>query len=89
MMSVLRSTGRHLTYIIDPHIKIDSNYFFYNNLMQKDYFIKDREGKPFEGSCWPGPSHWIDFLNPNARQFYGTHYEMNVFRENAIDTGIW
>jgi len=26
--------------------------------------------KDFEGWCWPGDSVWIDFLNPEAREFW-------------------
>jgi mannosyl-oligosaccharide alpha-1,3-glucosidase len=89
MMNKLRSKGRHLTYIIDPHIKVDENYFFYNNLKSKDYFIKDKNGVNFEDSCWPGLSSWIDYLNPNARQFYASNYLMENFQQNALDTGIW
>lgn len=51
--------------------------------------MKYINGSNFEGDCWPGPSHYIDFLDPAARQFYGRHYMMNVFTQNSVDTGVW
>lgn len=52
-------------------------------------YVKLNNGTNFEGDCWPGPSHYIDFLNPDARQFYGRHYMLRNFPSNAVDTGIW
>lgn len=43
-----------LVVIIDPHIKIDPAYTIYSQGKSKDYFVKDRNGKDFEGVCWPG-----------------------------------
>jgi alpha-glucosidase (family GH31 glycosyl hydrolase) len=33
-------------------------------------WVKDFAGNPFTGWCWPGNSRWVDFLNPNGRQFW-------------------
>lgn len=40
--------------IIDPHIKVDSNYKIYSEAKAADYFIKDKHGNTMEGWCWPG-----------------------------------
>lgn len=52
-------------------------------------YVKYKNGTSFEGDCWPGASHWIDFTDPDARAFYGRHYMLNVFPFNAVDTGLW
>lgn len=89
MMSNLSSTGRHLTYIIDPHIKKDDDYFFYSNNSAKGFFIKNKDGADYEGDCWPGLSSYADFFNPEARSYYADQYLMENFADNSVDTGIW
>jgi len=53
MVAKLKSTGRKLVTIVDPHIKRDDNYHIYKELKDKDLFVK-RDGKEFDGWCWPG-----------------------------------
>lgn len=89
MIQNLTDTGRHLTYIIDPHIKKDTEYFFYRENSQSDYFVKSSNGSDYEGDCWPGMSSYVDYFNPEARRHYADQYLMENFPENAIDTGIW
>jgi len=43
-----------LVVIVDPHIKADPMYTLYSQGKEKGYFVKDRNGKDFEGICWPG-----------------------------------
>ena len=50
----LASYGRKMVTIIDPHIKVDSNYKIYSEAKEKGYFIKDKDGNDMEGWCWPG-----------------------------------
>ena len=40
--------------IIDPHIKKDDNYFLDKEGLELDLFVKDKDGKVYEGWCWPG-----------------------------------
>ena len=89
MMKNLSSTGRHLTFIIDPHIKRDSGYFFHNDCTDKGYYIKNKDGKDYEGWCWPGSASYPDFFNPEVSKYYADQYLLENFKENAVDTGIW
>lgn len=85
MKTLIDKKGRRLVIITDPHIKIDEDYFVYNEGIQLDMtanddhsinsiFVKDKLMQPFEGYCWPGPSHYIDFLNEGASSFWGSLY---------------
>ena len=89
LMRYVKSIGLHLTYIIDPHIKKDPEYFFYGNNSIRDFFVKTPEGADYEGECWPGLSSYVDFLNPSARKYYADQYLMENFADNSVDTGIW
>ena len=35
--------------IIDPHIKVDQNYQVYSKATEKDFFVKNANGQPYEG----------------------------------------
>lgn len=89
MIANLTLTGRHLTYIIDPHVKVDENYKFYSENLERDFYVKDKDGNVFVGACWPGDSSYVDHFNPAARKHYADQYLMQNFPENSVTTGIW
>ncbi len=89
MISTLNSTGRHLIHIIDPHIKIDNNYFYYQENRDRNYFVKTRNGTDFEGICWPGNSSYVDFWNPDAIKHYADQYLIENFDDVVVESGIW
>ena len=43
------SHGRKVVTIIDPHIKRDPGYYIYQEAEQSHYFVKDKDGKDFDG----------------------------------------
>ena len=47
--------------IVDPHIKVDTNYKIYSEAKAADYFIKDKNGNSMEGWCWPGETLEFSF----------------------------
>ena len=42
-------------------------------------FVKNQNMKPFNGSCWPGWSHWIEFLNEAGAEYWGHLYSYESF----------
>ncbi len=40
--------------IVDPHIKVDSGYKIHNEITSKDFYVKNKDGRNYEGWCWPG-----------------------------------
>ncbi|MGH0132318.1 UNVERIFIED_CONTAM: hypothetical protein FKN15_050527 [Acipenser sinensis] len=49
------SAQKHpLVVISDPHIKVDPDYPVYRDASEQGCFVRDRAGRVFEGSCWPG-----------------------------------
>ncbi len=66
MQKDLASRGRKTVTIVDPHLKADMGYSVYAEAKNLGYFVKDKDGRDFEGHCWPGGSSWLDYLNPQV-----------------------
>lgn len=49
----LASHGRRMVTIIDPHIKRDPSYYIYQEAEKAGYFVKDKDGKDFDGCAPP------------------------------------
>ena len=45
---------RQMVTIIDPHIKKDNSFHLYKEATDQGLFVKDKDGKEFDGWCWPG-----------------------------------
>ena len=73
-------------YMIDPGVKVESGYFVDDQGTAGDYWVKDKEGKPFVGNVWPGPCHFPDFTRPEVRMWWATLYK--DFMSTGID-GVW
>lgn len=43
-----------LVVISDPHIKVDPDWSLYCEARDGGHFVKNREGRIYQGSCWPG-----------------------------------
>lgn len=50
MIGNLTSNGRHLTIIIDPHIKISQDYYVHTECTARGYYTKNKDGLDFEGN---------------------------------------
>ncbi len=43
-----------LVAIVDPHIRVDSSYKIHNEILSKNFYVKNKDGGDYEGWCWPG-----------------------------------
>ncbi len=68
--------------IIDAGVKVEKGYDIYEEGIENGYFCTDVEGNPFVAAVWPGKVHFPDFLNPNARKWFGSKYQF------LLDQGI-
>ncbi len=73
-------------YMIDPGVKVEKGYFVDDQGTAGDYWVKTRDGKPFEGNVWPGACHFPDFTRPEVRTWWATLYK--DFMAKGID-GVW
>ncbi|XP_004521723.1 neutral alpha-glucosidase AB isoform X2 [Ceratitis capitata] len=89
MFRNLSKLGRHMVIIIDPHIKRDDQYFFHKDCTERGLYTKTREGKDYEGWCWPGAASYPDFFNPEVRAYYASQYLPSNFKTVTADVMIW
>ncbi|XP_052747810.1 neutral alpha-glucosidase AB [Galleria mellonella] len=89
MVANLTAKGRKLIVIIDPHIKREPGYFYHEDATDNGYYVKDKDGKDYEGWCWPGSSSYPDFLNPVVHDYYASRYSFDKFPGTSKDVHIW
>lgn len=70
----MKKEGIRLVPIIDAGVKIEDGYDVYEEGVGHNYFCKNSEGGDFVGAVWPGRVHFPDFLQPEARMWFGRKY---------------
>ena len=86
MVDELHSMGFKVVTIIDPGVKVEKGYEVYEEGIDGDHFVQDKDGKPFTGVVWPGRTHHPDFLREKTREWWGKLHEK--FLKVGID-GFW
>ena len=82
LVKELKEEGVRLIPIIDAGVKIENGYDVYEEGIKNNYFCVDENNKPFVAAVWPGKVHFTDFLNEEARKWFGSKYKF------LIDKGI-
>lgn len=82
----LRERDFKAVYMIDPGIKKDTLYDVYRQGTAGDHWVKDKEGREFNGPVWPGPCAFPDFTRPETREWWRGLYEK--FLAAGVD-GVW
>ncbi len=82
----MKEQNIRLVPIIDAGVKIEDGYDVYEEGVKNGYFCTDKDGKPFEACVWPGMTHFPDFLNPDARLWFGKKYK--ILTDMGIE-GFW
>lgn len=70
----MKERGIRLIPIIDAGVKIEEGYDVYEEGVEKGYFCTTEVGDTFVGAVWPGQCAFPDFLNPDARRWWGDLY---------------
>ncbi|MFY0627865.1 MAG: glycoside hydrolase family 31 protein [Reichenbachiella sp.] len=86
MIADLKEDGFKTVVIIDPGIKMDKNYWVYNQGVKGDHFCKRMDGALLKASVWPGLCHFPDFTQKKTRKWWGTLYKGLI--ESGVD-GVW
>lgn len=88
MINNLTKKGRKMVTIIDPHIKRDSGYFLHEDALRDDLYVKDQNGKVYEGWCWPGSSSYLDFFDPKVREYWASRFYLENYK-STLDLYTW
>ncbi|ALM06692.1 glycosyl hydrolase [Sediminicola sp. YIK13] len=83
MVKELNDIGFKTVAIIDPGIKVDKDYWVYQEGMENDYFCKRGDGPYMRGKVWPGECNFPDFTNPDVREWWA-----GLYKELIADIGI-
>lgn len=89
MVGRLASHGHKLVTIVDPHVKKETGYPIYDQLLQRNFFIRNRAGNVFEGWCWPGTSSYPDFTDPLVRAWWGDQFAYENYGGTTKDVYTW
>ena len=82
----LKQQGVKVVTIVDPGVKEDKSYPVYNEGVEKNLFLKRKDGKLYVGEVWPGKSVYADFTLPEARRWWGDWHR--AYTDNGV-AGIW
>ena len=83
MVKELADDGFKTIVIIDPGIKLDPDYWVYQEAQENDYFCKRADGPPMIGKVWPGECAFPDYTNPEVRDWWA-----GLFKELIEDIGV-
>nr|WP_321023310.1 TIM-barrel domain-containing protein [Clostridium neonatale] len=86
LLKRLRDMGFKVVTIIDPGVKVDTEYNIYKEGLENGYFAKDNEGITYRNEVWPGTSVFPDFLNSNVRKWWAKNQK--IMMDNGV-SGIW
>jgi alpha-glucosidase len=87
MIQDLKKQGFKTIVIIDPGIKIDKEYWVYNEGRINNYFCRRADGKLMKGSVWPGLCNFPDFTKPSVREWWAGLFN-GLIAENGV-SGVW
>jgi mannosyl-oligosaccharide alpha-1,3-glucosidase len=90
MQQDIKSYGRKMVTIIDPHIKREDGYYIHSEATNKGLYVKnvDNQGD-YEGWCWPGSSSWLDFFRPEVRQWWAEQYSLDKYKGSTNILYTW
>lgn len=87
MVQELEKDGFKVVTMIDPGIKIDRDYWVYQQAMDNGFFCRRADGPHFKGKVWPGECKFPDFTNPEVREWWAGLYK-EMIAEIGV-RGVW
>jgi len=91
MQDNIKSKGRKMVTIIDPHIKRDNNYHVHKDAEAQGLYVKQPGGggKSYEGWCWPGSVSYLDFFNPNTLEYWSNKFSFDEYEGSTDILYTW
>ncbi|MBU1260772.1 MAG: DUF5110 domain-containing protein [Planctomycetes bacterium] len=82
----LHKMGFKSVWMIDPGIKAEKGYFVYDQGAAGDHWVKNADGKEYNGEVWPGMCAFPDFTRPETCTWWASLYK--PFMALGVD-GVW
>uniref|UniRef100_W5KT68 Glucosidase II alpha subunit n=1 Tax=Astyanax mexicanus TaxID=7994 RepID=W5KT68_ASTMX len=89
MLQGIKDKRRKMVAIVDPHIKVDSGYKIHNEIRDKNFYVKNKDGGDYEGWCWPGNSGYPDFTNPEMRAWWASMFAYDQYEGSMENLYTW
>ena len=87
LVSDLKEGGFQTVVMIDPGIRVDDDYFVYQEGLGQDIFCRRLNGEMMRGPVWPLECVWPDYTRPDVRKWWGELYR--EFYESINISGFW
>ncbi|WAR53880.1 hypothetical protein PtB15_3B389 [Puccinia triticina] len=87
----LHKNNQRYVMMVDPAIAYQpGDKGVFDRGMEADVFLKEKDGKVFQGVVWAGVSVYPDWFHPNAEAFWTNEIQRFFDPTNGIDIdGIW
>ncbi|GAA3631704.1 glycoside hydrolase family 31 protein [Lactobacillus hamsteri] len=82
----LRDKGFRVMPIIDPGVKVDENYWVYQEGIKNGYFAKSPDGTVYVNKVWPGDAVYPDFARKEVQDWWGKNIKFLV---DLGTCGVW
>ncbi|KAE8285848.1 Neutral alpha-glucosidase AB [Larimichthys crocea] len=89
MLQGLVDKKRKMVAIVDPHIKVDSNYKIHNEIRSRNFYIKNKDGGDYEGWCWPGSAGYPDFTRADMRDWWASMFAYDQYEGSMENLYTW
>ncbi|XP_061756154.1 neutral alpha-glucosidase AB isoform X3 [Nerophis ophidion] len=89
MLQSLMDKKRKMVTIVDPHIKVDSNYKIHNGLKSQGFYTKNKDGGDYEGWCWPGSAGYPDFSREDMRAWWASMFAYDQYEGSMENMHSW
>jgi alpha-glucosidase len=86
LVSDLHDQGFRVVTMIDPGIKVDREYWVYEEGLEQGVFCTYPDGSLFVGPVWPGNCCFPDYTSPRVRAWWGELYR--ALLDVGVD-GFW
>ena len=89
LVTYLHDHNQSYIMMVDPPVSLNDSTS-YDNGLNDDVYIKYTNGTVFVAAMWPGASSWVDWLHPNAQDFWTGQVTSFFNADTGVNVdGIW
>ncbi|NUM37038.1 MAG: glycoside hydrolase family 31 protein, partial [Candidatus Brocadiae bacterium] len=95
LLKKLQDMGFKTVVIIDPGVKVDSDYKVAKEGLEGNHFVRYPDGELYIGEVWPGRCYFPDFSQKSTREWWGKYFKdlmdvgINGFWNDMNEPAVW